>query len=539
LIVSSFVTRLSELQHFRHGVVVAAHPLAARAGVAVLKKGGNAVDAAVATALTLGAATPAFCGIGGGGFALLWLAKEEKAVFVDYRERAPASATGDMFQVTAKGNVVRNENSVGYRAVGVPGTLAGDSLLIENYGNLSLQDVVRSGAMHASKGYSVSRGLAEVWKKSESKLRRFKSSREVYLKRARPYRKGERIVLKDLADTLRTIIRRGISEFYTGEIAGKIVRDVQAGGGLVSAADLERFHPTLREPVHGRFKDLEIISAPPPSAGGIIILQTLKMLENIDQKLKHNSPETLHFMSEALMRANTSTALVCDPDFSSVPVGALVSDEHCSRLSSSIPPDRASVTIPVTDISQHLNSCTSHLSVIDSEGNVAALTESVECYFGSGVVVSDTGVLLNDTMHDFDPRPGRLNSVGPGKVPMSSMSPTIVLKDGKPLIVAGSAGGPRIPSSTLQVLLNVTEFGIPIEDAVAAPRIHVKDNLVQAEGRIAPKTIEALRKMGHRVQTRRSMEMYFGGVHAASSNHETGELEGGADPRRDGAAAGF
>jgi gamma-glutamyltranspeptidase/glutathione hydrolase len=527
------------LQRFKRGVVVAAHPLAARAGLAILKRGGNAVDAAVGTALTLGAVTPAFCGIGGGGFALLWLAKEEKAVFVDYRERAPASATEDMFHVTPKGNAVRNENSVGYRAVGIPGTLAGDSLLIQNYGSLSLRDVIESAMMHASKGFMVSRGMAEVWRKSESKLGHFKSSRETYLKKGRAYRQGESIVLEDLADTFRILVRKGISEFYTGKIAKKIIRDIQTGGGVVSAADLERFQPTLREPLQGRFKDLEVISAPPPSAGGIIILQTLRMLEDANRKLKHNAPETLHLMSEAMMRANTSRALVCDPDFSPVPVAALISDLHCSKLSSSIQPDTASVTVPFFDILEHINSCTSHLSVIDSEGNVAALTESIECYFGSGVVVSNTGLLLNDTMHDFDPRSGRLNSVGPGKIPMSSMSPTIVLKDGKPLLVAGSAGGRRIASSTLQVLFNVTEFGMSVEDAVAAPRIHVKDNLVQVEGRIAPKTIEALRKMGHRVETRRYLEMYFGGVHAAFSNPRTGELEGGADPRRDGAVAGF
>jgi gamma-glutamyltranspeptidase/glutathione hydrolase len=270
-----------------------------------------------------------------------------------------------------------------------------------------------------------------------------------------------------------------------------------------------------------------------------VILQTLKMLEDTGRKLEHNSAETLHFMSEALKRANTSRPLVCDPEFFPVPVGTLISDSHCRKLGSSIRARKASARVQFLSTPQHISSCTSHLTVIDSEGNVAALTESIECYFGSGVVVSNTGVLLNDTMHDFDPSAGHLNSVGPGKIPMSSMSPTIVLKDGKPLLAAGSAGGPRIPSSTLQVLLDVAEFGMPVEDAVAAPRIHVKDNLVQVESGVAPTTIEALRKMGHRVEIRRSKEMYFGGVHAAFSNPVTGEIEGGADPRRDGEIEGF
>lgn len=519
--------------------MVAAHPLAAQAGAAILKRGGNAVDAAVGTALTLGVVTPAFCGIGGGGFALLWLAKEDKPVFVDYRERAPASATDGMFRVTPKGNVVGNENSVGYRAIGVPGTLAGASLLLQDYGNLKLRDVIAPAMAHASKGFLVSRGMAQVWRKSLSKLRRFKGSRETYLNRGRPYRQGESIALKDLARTLGTIVRDGTSEFYTGSIAKKIIRDIQTGGGLVSEFDLERFQPTLREPVRGRFKDLEIISAPPPSCGGIVIMQTLKMLEQTAESLDHNSADTLHLMSEVLMRANTSTTLVCDPDSSPIPIGKLISDSFCNEMRGSILPDKASSILPHFENSEHINSCTSHLSVIDSEGNVVSVTESVECYFGSGVVVPNTGILLNDTMHDFDPNTGRLNSVEPGKIPMSSMSPTILLKNGRPLLAVGSAGGPRIPSSTLQALLNVTEFGMSVEDAVAAPRIHVKDTLLQVESRIAPQTVAALRKMGHEVEVRRPMEIYFGGVHAAYSNPITGELEGGADPRRDGEPAGY
>ncbi len=527
------------MRRFKHGVVVAAHPLAAQAGMAILKRGGNAVDAAVGTALTLGVVTPAFCGIGGGGFALLWLAKEDKPVFVDYRERAPASATNSLFRVMPKGNVVRDENSVGYRAVGVPGTLAGDSLLLQDYGNLKLRDVIAPAMAHARKGILVSRGMAQVWRKSITKLRRFKGSRETYLKRNGPYRTGESIALKDLARTLGTIASNGISEFYTGRIAKKMIRDIQTGGGLISEIDLERFQPTLREPVRAGFKDLEIISAPPPSCGGIIMTQALKMLEQTNERLHHNSAETLHLMSEVLMRANTSRTLVCDPDSSTIPISKLISDSYCNEMKSSISLDKASSILPHLGNSGHINSCTSHLSVIDSEGNVASVTESVECYFGSGVVVPNTGILLNDTMHDFDPKPGRLNSVGPGKIPMSSMSPTILLKDGRPLLAVGSAGGPRIPSSTLQALLNVTEFGMSVEDAVAAPRIHVKDTLVQVEGRIPPQTIAALRKMGHEVEVKRPTEIYFGGVHAAYSKLITGELEGGADPRRDGEPAGY
>jgi gamma-glutamyltranspeptidase/glutathione hydrolase len=533
------------MPQLKSGVVVAAHPLAARAGVNMLRKGGNAIDAAVATALALGTVTPAFCGIGGGGFALVWLAREEEAVFVDYRERAPRAATQDMFQVTAKEKVVGNANSVGYRAVAVPGSVAGHSLLLEKYGRLGLKNALSPAIGYARRGFRVSRALAYASKLSVSKLRRFKNTGSTYLRRGRTYHEGEKIALKALAETFASIRKNGPNEFYTGNISKKISETIRANGGLLSIGDLEHFKPVVREPVRGTYREFEVISAPPPSSGGATILQTLNMLENYQLKeLGQNSTRALHLISETMARSLTNCRTnICDPDSSSVPVDGLISKDVARRSASTIRLDAASPQLESSYHPSRPTSSTSHLVTVDAEHNVVSMTESIECYFGSGVIASDTGILLNDTMHDFDPRPDRLNSVAPWKIPMSSMSPTIMMKDGRPIMAAGSAGATRIISSTLQAILNVLDFGMNVGDAVRAPRIHVQENLLQIEAGISVETVGGLRRMGHAARVMRSRDpldpgLYFGGVHAVQLRPD-GVLEGAADPRRDGQALGL
>jgi gamma-glutamyltranspeptidase / glutathione hydrolase len=531
------------MPRFKHGIVVAAHPLAARAGVDILKKGGNAVDAAAATALALGTVTPAFCGIGGGGFGLVRVASEERAIFVDFRERAPLASKEDMFRISRTGNVFRDENSIGYKSVAVPGSVAGHSLMIEKYGRLPLKDVLEPATRYARRGFEVSRTMAFVWKRSVSKLRPFRESRTIYLRRGRPYREGDKIRLRDLAKSFASIARRGPDEFYNDRISKMISEDMASNDGRLSHEDLERYTPTIRDPIRSTYGDYEVLSAPPPSSGGAIVLQTLNMLEGYQLKgLGHNSPRALHLISEALMRScNSIRPRICDPDFSQIPMSELVSKDIARKAAASIMPDKASNSIESSGIRPADASNTSHLTVIDEERNVVALTESVESYFGSGVVVPGTGILLNDTMGDFEASPGHLNSVEPWKVPMSSMCPTLVMKDGRPFMAVGSAGATRIVSSVLQTILNILEFDMSAESAVAAPRFHTQDSLIQVESGIERGSVEKLREMGHLVESKRpsSARLYFGGVHAALVRSENGELEGGADPRRDGTALGY
>jgi gamma-glutamyltranspeptidase/glutathione hydrolase len=529
------------LPQFKSGIVVSAHPLATKIGVGILRKGGNAVDAAVGTALGLGVGAPAFSGIGGGGFALIWLAREGKAVFVDYRERAPHAAKEDMFRVTNSGKVVRDENSVGYRAVAVPGAIAGHSLMLEKYGRMKLREVIAPCVSAARKGLLVTKALAYAWKQSATKLKRFKKSSAIYLKRGEAYREGDKLILTELAESYSAIAHEGASEFYSGQIAKRIVETMESNGGLLSRQDLESFKPTIREPIHGSYKGFEVISAPPPSSGGAIIQQTLNMLEDYPtQDYGHNSAQALHVIAETLGRGFVNCrAQVGDPDFSKAPIPKLLSKDFASILASTIRPARASLPDGPAELASAPTSSTSHLVAIDSEHNIVSLTESVECYFGSGIVVPGTGIVMNDTMHDFDPRPNQPNSVASWKIPMSSMSPTIILKNGTPFMAVGSAGATRIVSSTLQTILNVLDFGMTVKDAVAAPRIHVHKNQVQLESSVGQDSAASLREMGYDVRVKQAAaRMYFGGVHAAIIDPDN-TLEGGSDPRRNGLALGL
>jgi gamma-glutamyltranspeptidase/glutathione hydrolase len=532
------------LSPFKSGLVVSGNSLASKAGANILKKGGNAVDAAITTAHVLGVAAPAFSGIGGGGFALIWLAREEKAVFVDFREKAPAAATEDMFKLTASGHVRREKNAVGYKSVAVPGAVAGHELILEKYGTLELKVTLDNAASIARRGFPVGRALAYTWKLSAKKLQRYKESRSTFLRKGRPYREGDHVTLPTLSTTLRTLAREGAKVFYGGSIARKIADDITGNGGLVTANDLENYEPTIREPLHVTYKNYEVISAPPPSAGGAIIIQSLNMLEGLPLKGRETRPaERLHMVAEVLARSSSNCqASISDPAFVNPPMEKLLSRANAKDWASTISLGRSSIPADQGGLPDMSASNTTHLVAIDAEHNVVSLTESVECYFGSGVTVPGIGILLNDTMHDFEPRPRMLNSVVAGKIPMSSMSPTIILKEGRPVLALGAAGGPRIVSSTFQTLLNVIEYGMTLRAAVAAPRIHVNGRKIELEDTAGHTIARELREMGHHVEVKKRLSgdpgLYFGGVHAVQV-FEDGTLIGAPDPRRDGVAVGL
>jgi gamma-glutamyltranspeptidase/glutathione hydrolase len=530
---------------FKTGLVVSANQVASKVGANILRKGGNAVDAAITTAHVLGVAEPAFSGLGGGGFALIWLAREEKAAFVDFREKAPSTATEDVFQLTKSGGVVGNENAVGYKSVAVPGAISGHASILERYGTMRLRETLDEAARIARGGFRVDRTLSYVWKLGAKKLQRFKESRSTYLKRARPFAEGDRVALPALARTIRAIARGGPEEFYRGHLARKIVEDMSTNKGLLATRDLEEYEPTTRDPLRGQYKGYEIISAPPPSCGGTIILQSLNILENLPLKNYGNrSAEGLHMLGETLARsAMTCRPTISDPATSNPPMEKLLSKAFARELASTISLNTSSIPTATGNSPLAPASNTTHLVAVDAERNVVSLTESVECYFGSGVTVPETGMILNDTMHDFEPRPGMTNSVGPGKIPMSNMSPTIILREGQPILALGSAGGPRIVSSTLQVLLNVIEYELELKEAVVAPRIHFDGTHLQLEEVVGRTVARKLQEMGHSIQVKKRMGkgdtgLYFGGVHAAQIS-EDNSLVGAPDSRRDGLAVGL
>ncbi len=536
------VAQMGKPVESKNGMVVSAHPLSSKVGLEILKRGGNAVDAAVATAFALGVAEPNASGLGGGGFILIYLAKSKDIVTIDYREMAPLRARPDMYRLTAVGKVVDDEIVVGHKAVAVPGTLAGLTTALRKYGTMSLKDVIAPAIQLAEEGYPVSKTLNGLMKENFEKLQQFPAAAQVYLKDGLPYEVGDRIALKDLAKTYRLIAEKGPDAFYRGELGKAIEKEMKASGkGLITREDLAVYNPVMRTPVRGSYRGYEIISMSPPSSGGTHIIQLLNILEGYDMaKIGPNTSHGIHIMAEAMKRVFADRGrYMGDPDFVDVPVKGLTSKVYASELRKEISSDTAGQKIPAGNPVPYESGGTSHLSVVDRQGNLVALTQTINYFFGSGVLVPGWGMLLNNEMDDFNPRPGTNNSVAPGKRPLSSMSPTLILKDGKPFLSLGSPGATRIITALAQILMNVIDHKMDIQQAIEAPRIHCMTGDIFMEGRIPKDVQQALISRGHKLSVRKDMDLYFGGAQAVMIDPRTGLLYGGADPRRDGFAAGY
>jgi len=540
----------------KKGMVASIHPLASRAGVDILKKGGNAIDAAVATSAAMGVVAPQYSGLGGGGFILIHLSKSSETIAIDCREVAPKKADASLFKrrATAEsshalgaGEVEEHANRMGYKAVGVPGNLAGLSLALEKYGTMALKQLLEPAIGLAERGFPVSRRLAQTLANNiddaVTKGKLYPATGKIYLKDKETYRINEKMINADLAGTFRKVAAVGADAFYQGEIAQMIEGDMAAHGGLITGEDLENYRPIVREPLVGSYREYQIFTMPPPSGGGVAEIEILNILEEFNLgKLGHNTARSIHVISEAMMQAFADKSrYIADPDFVKVPYRGLISKSYAKEVANRIDLGKASATMSPGDPEAYRND-TVHFSVIDRDRNVLAMTESIECYFGSGVTVPGTGFLLNDQMHDFDPEPGGINSIEPGKRPASSMAPIIVLKDGEPFMTLGGAGGPRIVSSSIAVMTNVIDFGMNIQEAVSAPRFHSQNDEINLDPAIPESTRDSLAKMGRKLTVRDVIEnewWYFGAVQAILSDRRTAYVEGAADPRRDGEAVGY
>lgn len=527
----------------KNGMVAAAHPLASQVGVEILKKGGNAVDAAVATAFALGVVEPNASGLGGGGFILVYNAKTKGVTAIDYREMAPLKATPDMYQLTPEGKVVGNETAEGHKAVAIPGTLAGLSLALKQHGTMSLKEVMAPAIRIAEQGYTVSKTLNAMMKDNFDKLTKYPAAGAVYLKNGLPYEVGDKLVLKDLAKSYQMIAEKGPDVFYKGEIADAIEKEMKASGkGLITKADLAAYKPAIRTPVRGTYRGYEIISMAPPSSGGTHVIEILNILEGYNMtRLGFQTPESLHIMAEAMKRAFADRSkYMADTDFVKVPIAGLISKKYADELRKGISMDAVGSKIPAGNPLPFVGSGgTSHLSVIDKQGNIVALTQTINFFFGSGVLVPGTGIMLNDEMDDFNPQPGTSNSVEPKKRPLSSMTPTIMLKNGKPFLSVGSPGATRIISALTQIIVNVVDFRMNIQDAIEAARIHCMTGDIFMESRIPKEVQEALIAKGHKLNVRGPMDLYFGGAQGVMIDPVSGKLYGAGDPRRDGVAVGY
>jgi gamma-glutamyltranspeptidase/glutathione hydrolase len=545
--------------HAQHAIVASVHELASRAGVEMMQAGGNAVDAAVATGFALAVVHPQAGNLGGGGFLLLRRASGDVR-FIDFREKAPAAATQNMY-LDAQGNVIEGGSLIGYKAIGVPGSVAGLVYAEKKYGQLSLDRVMAPAIRLAHDGFPLAWEDAQDLKDED--LAKFPASKRIFQRDGKYYLPGEILKQPELARTLERIAKSP-DDFYHGAMARELAAAVAKGGGLITADDLAHYEVKEREPIRGTYRGYEIISAPPPSSGGIALVEILNILEGFDlAKLGNRTAQSIHLTVEAFRRAFYDRAeFLGDPDFAKIPVPQLIDKRYAEAWRESIDPNHASASkdLKRPSVFNELERVaglrpvvirepknTTHFSVVDPEGNAVAVTTTLNDSFGSRVTAEGLGFLLNNEMDDFAAKQGvpnaygliqgPANAIGPGKRPLSAMTPTIVLKDGKLFLVLGSPGGPTIITTVANILMGVVDFGLDIQEAVNAPRFHHQwlPDAIDVEDRLSPDTMNLLRSKGHTLKP----VHFWGDGECIMVDPKTGERLGASDGRNNGKAVGY
>ncbi|HLN98926.1 MAG TPA: gamma-glutamyltransferase [Pyrinomonadaceae bacterium] len=539
----------------KHGMVASTNEVASQVGVEVLKRGGNAVDAAIAVAFALAVTHPAAGNLGGGGFMMIRL-KSGKTTAIDYREMAPATATRNIY-LDSSGNLIAGEGGslVGYRAAGVPGTVRGMELALKKYGSGKLSwSQLLEPARRLANGFTVTRTLAQSLRGNDDYLSQYPETKRIYLKGGKFYNEGELFRQPDLAATFARLQSFGPKEFYEGQTARMIVNDIQQHKGLITLADMRGYVARERAPVRGTYRGHEIISMPPPSSGGAVLIEMLNILEGYELgKLDAASSDRYHLMAEAMRRAFADRSeFLGDSDFVKVPVAGLIDKAYAAKLRRSINSERASTSVEIGagQPAGYESEETTHFTVVDAEGNAVANTYTLNNSYGSAAVAKGTGIILNDEMDDFAAKPGtpnmygliqgERNAVAPHKRPLSAMTPTFVLrKDGSLWFTVGSPGGPTIINTALCVITNVVDYGMNIQQALDFPRIHhqwLPDELIFEPYGLSGDTQKALTALGHKLAKPR----YLGDAEAIMIEEKTGVRLGATDPRRsDGLAVGY
>ncbi len=547
--------------HAKHAVVVSVHEEASKVGADILQKGGNAVDAAVATGFALAVVHPAAGNIGGGGFMLVRFA-DGKTHFLDYREKAPKAASRDMY-LDAQGNVIPDASTVGYKAISVPGSVAGMVYAQKHWGKLPLKTVMEPAIRLAREGVVLTYEEAQALHNKE--LAQFPDSKRIFQRDGNFYEPGEVLKQPELARTLERISAKP-DDFYKGAMARELAADVKNGGGLMTEQDLADYEVKERQPVQGTYRGYEIISAPPPSSGGVTMLEALNILEGYDlASLGSRSADSIHLTAEAFRRAFYDRAeFLGDPDFNQLPIPQLLDKKYAAAWRTLLDPTHASTSKDLrrpagfgeldrqatlhTPYVGRESENTTHYSVVDADGNAVAVTTTLNDSFGSRVTSGKLGFLLNDEMDDFTSKPGvpnaygliqgEANSIAPGKRPLSAMAPTIVLKDGKLFLVLGSPGGPRIITTVANILMGMVDYGLDVQQAVNAPRFHHQwqpDQIYIERTGLSPDTIKLLQTRGHKLET----QGYWSDGECIAIDARTGERLGAPDGRGGGKAVGY
>jgi gamma-glutamyltranspeptidase/glutathione hydrolase len=558
--------------HARKAIVVSVHQQASQVGADIMRQGGNAVDAAVATGFALAVVHPAAGNIGGGGFMLLRKANGELH-FLDFREKAPKAASRDMY-LDAQGNLIPKASLVGYKAIGVPGSVAGLVYAEQHWGKLSLRTVMEPAIRLARVGVKLTYEEAHSMRYEQNSTTHLEEERvflgdakRVFQRNGKFYEPGEIFRQPELARTLERIAANPkANEFYKGPMARELAAEIQRGGGLITAEDLAEYEVKERQPIKGTYRGYEIISAPPPSSGGITLIEALNILEGYNlAKMGNRSADALHVTVEAFRRAFFDRAeLLGDSDFVQVPVAQLIDKKYSDGWRQSLDMMRATDSKDVHRpagfgeldrpaalhplYTGHESSNTTHFSVVDAQGNAVAVTTTLNDSFGASVTAGKLGFVLNDEMDDFTSKPGvpngygliqgEANAIAPGKRPLSAMAPTMVLKDGRLFLVLGSPGGPRIISTVANILMGVIDYGLDIQQAVNAPRFHhqwLPDQIYVEKNGISPDTIKLLQARGHKIQA----EPYWSDGECIAVDPKTGELLGAPDGRNGGKAVGY
>jgi len=530
----------------RHGMVVSNSRLATEAGVEILKAGGNAVDAAVAVGFALAVTYPFAGNIGGGGFMMIRMTGEPP-VMVDYREEAPGLATRNMY-LDKHGHIIPNASIVGALSVGVPGTVAGLATAEQKYGSLGLARVMQPAIRLAKEGFPVSYYLSQSLKSHQELLSKFVASRRIFLHEGHPYQPGEIFKQPELAYTLEQIAQHGPNYFYLGRVATDIVNTMKEYGGIITSEDLSDYHAIIRKPLVGQFRGYDILAPPPPSSGGVALIEMLNILDPLDLG-PPDSYHSMHLIVEAMRRAYADrAAYLGDTDFSSVPVKGLTSVKYADELRKEILKSKPDAKVRAGNPVPFEGPNTTHFSVVDAEGDAVSNTYTLNNGYGSGVTVEGAGFLLNDEMDDFTSKPGtpnmfgliqsEANAIAPHKRPLSSMTPVIVLFNNKVRLVLGSPGGGTIINTVLQVLLNVVVYHMDVLQAVDAPRFHdqwMPDQITYEKWGFSADTLEKLKKAGYKLHETDSL----GQCEAIAIDPQTGWRFGAADPRGTGKAAGY
>lgn len=531
----------ADLSAFNNGMVVCAHPLAAAAGKRVLESGGNAVDAALAALAMLNVTEPHASGLGGGGFALYYDAAADSTFLLDYRETAPARMSRSVYFNPL--DTLRLAQRTGGTSVLVPGAPAGWQTLHRRFGTKTLAELFADAVAVADSGYLVSEKQSSIILDNLETLSSDSNLARVFLDEGLPPPAGFRVTQPKLSALLKFLSHTRLENFYFPPVSAQVSSAVKSHGGFVSESDLNRYAPVERKPLRVRYRDYEIVTTSPPAGGGLILLETLKLLEAYDIQGKGLlTPDYIHTVATAIRKARTDAAAwLGDPGFSRIPVDTLLSPTYLSEVRDSLPMDTVvSKLLPLDSARAFGPGNTTHLVVADKDGNLLSLTQSINYFFGSGVMVPELGLLLNNHMADFDRDTTGANSISPHHRPVSSMAPTIILRDGEPVMVIGTPGGARIPAALVQVILAVLEFDLPLNEALDLPRFFPAGMTLVYEPRLPQSTLDALALKGWKLYPDAPISNYFGGVQAIHfPKNSQVRMVGSSDPRRDGAADGY